>query len=144
MVGVRNTGRSREEFPEVAEEIGEDPARFLDYPLLASSARGSSPFQLAKARIQGIEYKDVVARWLYVERRLERGPRERVLELLKSQMAHLEEHGERDDQPRADPSEVPSTKTHARFLDENGNERDRTSSAASKMATLRADGGEQR
>ncbi len=74
-------GRDREQFPEEAEKIGEDPARFLDVPLV-NSGIGSSDFELAAARIRGIDSIRVANAWLRVEGQLERGPRNGVIQRL--------------------------------------------------------------
>lgn len=77
----------REHFPETEDEIGEDPARYLDTP---------TP-RYALARIRGIDKIDVCQAWLRVEHELERGPRESVVECLEARLAYLQEHGERVD-----------------------------------------------
>ncbi|WP_246308035.1 hypothetical protein [Halorarum salinum] len=90
--------RFTESFPSLREEIGEDPARFLDVPLLGSTG-ASTPFGLARARIRGIDEIGTAKAWLAVERALGRGdddgPRERVVDLLEARIDDLEEHGER-------------------------------------------------
>lgn len=80
----------REQYPDVAAEIGEDPARFLDVPLVAPDHEGSSPFALAAARIAGIDDTEVANAWLRVEAQLERGPRKGVVQRLNRQKADLE------------------------------------------------------
>jgi hypothetical protein len=99
MVSVHQSGNSapdREEFPEIAEELGEDPARFLDKPLAPPRIGETSPMALAHARIRGIDSRYTAAKWLEVEHRLERGPRESVVERLEQRHRHLEEQGERE------------------------------------------------
>lgn len=93
-----NSAPDREEFPEVAEQIGEDPARFLDKPLAPDFLSGgdTTPLALAKARIRGIDRLEVVARWLEVEHQLDRGPRESIVEKLEQRGRVLKEHGERE------------------------------------------------
>lgn len=88
----------REVFPEIADEIGEDPARFLDKPLAPdySSGGDTTALALAKVRIDGIDKLEVVARWLEVEHQLERGPRDSIVERLEQRGRELKEHGERD------------------------------------------------
>lgn len=100
MPSMQQSGQSaadREEFPEVAEVIGEDPARFLDKPLAPDYRSGGSttPMALAKARIDGIDSLVVVARWLEVEHQLDRGPRDSVVERPEQRGRELKEHGER-------------------------------------------------
>jgi hypothetical protein len=91
----RSASRTREEYPEVAAEIGEDPARFLDYPIIEPD-QNSSPMLLAKARIRGIESLDVVDGWFEVETSLDRGPRKKVLAMLNQRRAQLEETDQTD------------------------------------------------
>ena len=86
---------TREQFPQIVQEIGEDPARFLDAPLLEPDREGASPFLLAKARVRGIDRVDVLQAWIDVEVALERGPREPVIALLNQRKAELGELGER-------------------------------------------------
>ena len=88
---------TREQFPKIAQEIGEDPARFLDAPLLAPDREGASPFLLAQARIRGIDRFDVLQAWITVEVALERGPREQMIALLNQRKSELDELGERSD-----------------------------------------------
>jgi len=80
----------REEFPEVAAEIGEDPARFLDVPLIAPDQIGSSPFLLAAARISSIEDIETANAWIRVEEQLDRGPRKGVLKRLHDRKEEID------------------------------------------------------
>lgn len=89
---------SREEYPEIEERIGEDPARFLDKPLLRGE---SSPLQLAFARIRGIQDPEVLSTWADVERDLERGPRDRVVNAIKQRAAELNQNP-----PSEEPREI--------------------------------------
>lgn len=89
-----STDDEREQFPQVAAEIGEDPARFLDVPLVAPDQLGSSPFELAAARIAGIDDIDTARAWLRVEAELERGPRKGVVQRLNRRKAELEADSE--------------------------------------------------
>lgn len=50
---------------------------------------------LAKARIRGIDYLDVIDAWFEVEISLDRGPRKRVIGLLNRRKQELKEAGER-------------------------------------------------
>lgn len=126
--------------------IGEDPARFLDQPILDNSA-GQSPLLLARARIQGIDSWDVLTAWAAVERHpATRGPREKVMFWLQERKRDLEEIGDRDerlqDAPRLDPEPTESCLV---FLDEDGNERTRnsfTSSVSRSSEFVATDGGE--
>ncbi|QLG63182.1 hypothetical protein [Halorarum salinum] len=98
--------RFTESFPGLREEIGEDPARFLDVPLLGFR-NASTPFGLARARIRGIDEIATANAWLAVERALGRGdddgPREQVVDLLEARIDDLEGEGERpsDEELRA-------------------------------------------
>ena len=83
-----------ETFPAVADEIGEDPARFLDKPILAPGQEGSSPMLTAKARIRGIESLDVLDGWFEVETSLDRGPRKKVISMLNQRRAHLRDQSD--------------------------------------------------
>jgi len=86
----------RQDFPRLREDIGEDPARFLDRPLLEYGFQtGAAP--LVKARIAGIDYLDVIRAWIAVERRLDRGPRDNVIRWLERREETLQAKGERDD-----------------------------------------------
>lgn len=108
---------SRARYPERQDEIGEDPARWLDHDLLARSAvrqqvdsdsqfdqvslvedTGVSTFgQLLRARIRGIDKLTVIRHWLEVEHDLDRGPRDTVVDLLQERADELKEIGERPD-----------------------------------------------
>lgn len=85
-----NPARERRQFPDLREDIGEDPAYYLDAPIIR---RG----RMMRARIRGIDFFDVLSAWKAVERRLDRGPRDRVIGWLNEREAYLEEHGERPD-----------------------------------------------
>lgn len=79
---------------EIAQEIGEDPGRFLDADILMNEAAR----ELFEGRLRGIRSKAVVARWLEVEHRLDRKdcPRSSVVEKLEQHGRWLDEAGERD------------------------------------------------
>lgn len=81
----------RETFPDVADEIGEDPARFLDVDVLADDGAR----ELLLSRIRGIDRLGTINAWIIVERKLERGPRDRIVELLERRREHLLETGGR-------------------------------------------------
>jgi hypothetical protein len=89
----------RERFPVLRERYGYDPARFLDQPLLESGERSTaeSGQMLARAVIDGIDHLEKYRAWIAVERRIERGPREAVLEWIEEREAWLEEHGDREE-----------------------------------------------
>jgi len=134
--------RDREEFPVLRDRLGEDPARFLDRPLIDPSHQGTgSPFLLAKARIRGIDDAEVIRAYRAVERRLDRGPREEVLELLEEREEILDELGDRADRDlgERDPSETPPKAVF--ILDGDGTrepyESVRDSSASAKVRRVR-------
>lgn len=107
---------------DVRERIGEDPARFLDRNLYHHGVRRvaekdsygpheashtpvrdshvSTPGEMVRDRIQGIDSFHTVQVWIEVEKSLERTPdggRDEVISLLRDRIAELEEHGERPD-----------------------------------------------
>ena len=132
----------REQFPSVEDHIGENPARFLDCPLFSGSP-GSSPF-LTKARIDGIDRFPVVNAWIAIERKLERGPRDRVIELLEDRKRELQQNGERPDLEDQNidelREEVEPTESVAVWPDRDGGERSVLKVREQAVAT---DGGEQ-
>ena len=79
----------RERFPSLEDDIGEDPARFLDTSGVGESERG-----LVLARIRGIDFHETLNAWEAVERRL--GGRKVILQAIEKRRAELEESGERD------------------------------------------------
>lgn len=110
------------------QELGEDPARYLDHDLANGDGR-----ELALARIRGLARIEVVNAWRAVERRLahqdDREPRGKILELLDEREADLQEHGERPrDIRRAladDPENVPDRYWPARGnFDQNPDDED--------------------
>lgn len=88
--------RDRERFPGLAEDIGEDPARYLDVDRI-------DDLELARARIRGVDFLATLRAWRAVERNLSERDvvsehhRQRVMEWLDEREAELEEIGERDD-----------------------------------------------
>lgn len=88
----------RREFPRVVDDIGEDPARYLDAPWDERS-------EMIAGRIRGIDTLAVARAWVAVERRLGRGdddgPREHIIERLEDRIDDLEAAGERDDEYNA-------------------------------------------
>lgn len=126
-----------EQFPTAVERVGENPARWLDHDLVSDEDKR----WMAQARIEGIDYMEVAASYHSVERQLDRGPRDRVLEWIEDRMAELEERGDRDERPRRDPDTIREVSHETKLLDEDGEERDRGSSAKARVDSLRADGG---
>lgn len=113
--------RGRQEFPALKDDIGEDPARWLDRDLITPGAtridvdryadgtvddarvvvdrRVSSGIEFVDARIRGIDHIEVVRAWIAVERALGRGPdggpREQIIARLEKREQQLEQIGER-------------------------------------------------
>jgi hypothetical protein len=83
----------------IAADIGEDPGRWLDRSLVERGpGHTDRTMQRAvHARIQGIDYREVIDAWQTVEVRLERGPRQQVMAWLNQRDAWLQEHGDRDE-----------------------------------------------
>lgn len=106
----------RQQFQEIVDAIGEDPAQFLDHDLAADGDRR----RLAIARIEGIDHLGVVNAWVQVERELDRGPRERVIELLEQRRDWLLEHGDRDDRLEDDHERAQVAPKDVVWLDEDG------------------------
>lgn len=117
----RGSGSGRETFPQLQEDLGEDPARFLDRDLfdhgqvrleerdeadfeagrqrLVRDGDVSAPGEMIRDRIHGIDEIAVARGWKAVERRLDRTPeggRDVVIGMLEHRMDELEQHGERD------------------------------------------------
>ncbi len=111
----------RERFPRLEEDLGEDPARWLDRDLfghgisrlkdrdapaynegdqrLIRDDKVSEPGQMIRDRINGIDEIGTANAWMAVERGLERTPdggRDVIIGLLEQRIGELEEHGERD------------------------------------------------
>lgn len=127
------SGDGRARYPDVKRAIGEDPARFLDHQLVERGpAHTDETMQrLVRARIRGIDRRDVAARWLAVERDLERGPRRTIIDWLTDRMAELDERGDRPDRLPAGPRRPPEAyeqdaETPVRFVDEDGEEYQRS------------------
>ena len=119
MMGGRT--RDRETFPTLAEDIGEDPARYLDVDRVED-------LKLAKARIRGIDYLGVLRAWQAVERNLASNGvvsehhRRQVMEWLEEREVELEEIGERDERVEAD-GRTPSPPATVTWVDCEGGER---------------------
>jgi hypothetical protein len=89
----------RARYPDVRERIGEDPAQYLDKPLFETSYDGDCSVAgwTIKVRIQSIDSFAVLGAWKGIERNLDRGPRDRVMEMLNDRAQELEAIGERPD-----------------------------------------------
>jgi hypothetical protein len=131
----------RERFPAVRERIGEDPARYLDYP------EDPDQLRLAYARIRGIDRQSVIVEWLRVERELERGPRETVIGWLQERNRELIEHGDRDDQLETavdHEATLPSVSCDVEYLDHPDGERPTSAADKIRSRTFATDGGDGR
>lgn len=165
---------SRGETPEwqrrLKQKLGENPARFLDHDLVERGNRHTDRTlqRLVRARIRGIDRLEVVNAWIAVERKLDRGPRDRIIDLLEERKVYLEEHGGRPKDLQTEwPQDLPDryqpanrdrqeTETEVYFVrrDASGEviertplEEKRSGTAAAKLQSRRAtatDGGEDR
>ncbi|WP_340099465.1 hypothetical protein [Salinibaculum salinum] len=99
----------RARYQKINDEIGEDPAQWLDKPLFKSPERNSTSAGWAiQHRIKSIDSFAVLGAWKGVERNLERGPRDRVMKMLNERAQELEDIGERPDRLQArDGRDVP-------------------------------------
>lgn len=95
MTGKPGASPDRERFPQLKDDLGEDPARFLDHQLVSTEWS-----EIVRSRIQGIDRLAVINAWIAIERRLERGPRDTVIDLLEQRRAWLQDHGERPEELR--------------------------------------------
>ena len=93
----------------LAEKLGENPARFLDHDLVERGGRHTDHTlqRLVRARIRGIDRIETVNAWIAVERKLDRGPRDLVVQLLEDRREYLEAHGERPDELEVPAEEKP-------------------------------------
>src|SRR6056297_1411750 len=101
-------GHTPDPSPELSDEHGENPARFLQEDIAIDSGDGT-PGELMFARIRGIETIALVRYWVAMERRLaameDRNPRDRVIRALAERERQLEEHGEELAQAGLSPEE---------------------------------------
>jgi len=88
-----DTGRAS--FPALADRHGHDPGRWLDRPLLGDADSGETPLRQAFSIIRGIGTKAELRAWRAVERQLDRGPRDAVVDRIEHRLTELDEHGER-------------------------------------------------
>jgi hypothetical protein len=77
----------------IAADIGADPGRWLDRELVESGPRHTDQTlkRAVHARIKGMRSLAVVEAWREVEHRIDRGPRDEILEWLDVKAAALEE-----------------------------------------------------
>ena len=141
---------TRGETPEwqrrLKQKLGENPARFLDHDLVEYGNRHTDHTlqRLVQARIRGIDRLEVVNAWIAVERKLDRGPRDRIIDLLEERKAHLEDHGERDlpDLSAEERRERARTQfEQCRGRKVTSGDDDGPLSASQKLHRIRADGG---
>lgn len=98
----------RARFPRLKDEIGEDPAKWLDRQLVRPPEPGTTPPKaFVWSLIDGIDSIERCRAWKAVERSLatrdDREPRQAILERLDEREQELREIGERDDRlPDAD------------------------------------------
>ncbi|WP_018257646.1 hypothetical protein [Halomicrobium katesii] len=87
--------RDRETFPKIRDDVGEDPARWLDWEILGINDRE----QLVRTRIDSIDSLEAIRAWIGVERALGRGdgggPRKGIINALEQRERRLDEIGER-------------------------------------------------
>lgn len=106
--GVDDEETAPDHIERATDELGFDPRRFFDEPLLSTQQGAIDPVERMASIIRGIDKKRRVAALITVERRLDRGPRDEVLSMLRERMAYLDEHGERTDLRTASLDERPA------------------------------------
>ncbi|SFS00219.1 hypothetical protein SAMN05216559_2328 [Halomicrobium zhouii] len=114
----RNLSHDRERFPGLREQLGEDPARWLDAEILGiGSKHVDGRSRMVRDRIESLDRIEVVRAWKAVERRLDRGddggPRSGIIEALDEREADLDEIGERPNrlEGRDEPRDLPPVET---------------------------------
>lgn len=129
------SGPTREQFPGLKDDIGEDPARFLDHELVTDEDMR----RLVFARIRGIDTIAACRAWIAVERNLDRGPREKIIETLQARIDMLEEIGERPDRLEYwESRDIPEK----RVLIDGVPADEQPDSAVDKASQIRSDGGD--
>jgi len=90
--------QTRARFPKLRHDIGEDPARWLDTHLVESGSKhtDTTELRMVLARIHGIDDLAVARAWRAIERRLDRGPRDKIIHLLEQRIDELDANGERE------------------------------------------------
>jgi hypothetical protein len=146
MMGGRTSNRER--FPEIAEEIGEDPARWLDRDLLESTPGDQPEKWRLQKRIDGIASLQVARAWAKVERELERGPRDPVLDMIQERVAYLNRHGTLDElleetDVDARREATPSTSSETVWTDRPDGDRKVNRADPNRYRATATDGGEQ-
>ena len=124
-------GHTPDPSPELSDEHGENPARFLQEDIAIDSGDGTSG-ELMFARIRGLESVALVRYWVAMERRLAsiegRDPRDRIIRALAERERQLEEHGEGLAQAGLSPEErreraaAMDSESVATLVDEDGEE----------------------
>lgn len=91
-----NSDHDRERFPSLVDDIGHDPARWLDWPLVDDAHQR----RLTHSVVRGLADVTACNAWVAVERALGRGaddgPREPVLEWIDDRRQELVEMGRED------------------------------------------------
>lgn len=159
--------RDRVRVPSIKEDLGEDPARWLDRDLTArptyanvtTDDRGhthvdvvpdsqvSTDGEMVIDRIKSIDSLELIEAWRAVERLLadkhDRDVREPIINALDERKETLEEIGERPDRlVMCDPDDVPSTESVATWDTDDGEQR--TIASASSSFRAATDGGRDR
>ena len=83
----------RARYPDIKDEFGEDPARWLDHPLFDRP----SLREMARIRAYSIDDIDLARKWIEVECELDRGPRKKVVSWLNERIEALKIIGDRPD-----------------------------------------------
>lgn len=100
--------RQRRRFDDLKDDIGEDPARWLDWDLIRHEDRRN----IALTLIDSIDTIERIRAWKAVERALavehDREPRSKIIQRLDQREEWLELHGERPDrlQERDEPRDL--------------------------------------
>lgn len=123
-------------FPDLHEELGEDPAEYLDHDLtqpFENDGANSTPGDLLKARVRGIDSLQTLKAFVAVERALAREsltreePRSHVMDLLWERNRELEANGERSDRVSESPRrEIDARSCEVNWVDCEGGERSST------------------
>ena len=127
-------------------KLGENPARFLDRDLIerGNDHTDRTLQRLVFARIRGIDRLETVNAWIAVERKLNRGPRGRAIDLLEARKAQLEDHDERDlPNLTGEERRERARKQFERCRGQKAtSDNDGALSASEKLHRIRADGGD--
>lgn len=145
--------RSYPSFPDIEDQLGYNPARFLDVSADAQDSIGeTSELVMAESVIQGIEDVETIQAWFTVEAQLDRGPRRKVIDWLDQRKSALqgpetqadgteqEHESSSDDTTQVIPEETPSDEDAT--VGEEENTTGGTATAATNApASVATDGG---